>query len=323
MTRGAVARRVSSGFVVALAALLAVALSPPEVGAQEGASLEEYQLQYESALRNYEGAVAARDAVRSRFERVRNELLEARRAGGDQANPAWSALMDANNELNRMRRRVELTLEQLEEAGTRFLKALDTRREELATRAENLPSGARAEAEELTILLVDLTNQIDEVDAQLTEAREPFAPAAPEIVAIDPEDTQEDLVLKAQILEGYAAQYDSTLEELDDRLEQLRERQRTDRRVRDVLAPLDRFDERQLPVVPRRFRGGEGGEVGAQGEPPADTAAVGTRPLTLEARIENLTSLRERFVGYRDAVREQARFIRRRINQDAPGGRFA
>lgn len=303
-----------------LLALAGVGGQPGPAGGQEQSTLEEHELAYQAALRSYEAALAAREVAQSRFNREMREVRAAK--GTDRADQAWDEFNQAQLELNRMDRRVERRLEEVEEAGTRLLAALNARRSELATRLEELPPEAGAEAEELVIRLADLRNEIDEVDAELGEVRRPLAPQAPGTITIEPDATQEDLRIMAQILEDRAARYDSTLVDLAGELDQLRDRQRTDRRVQDLMTGLDRFDDRALPVGPRRSEGGQSGEVGAEGEP-SDTAAVELRELSLEARIENLEGLRERLVEYRNLVLEQARIVRERIGSGGLDWRLA
>jgi type II secretory pathway pseudopilin PulG len=304
---------------VAVLAVTGAGLRARPGAAQEATTLQERELAYRAALSAYRAALDAREVVESLFNREMREVRAAR--GTDRADQAWDEFYRAQAELTRMDRRVERELERVEEAGRAFLAALDDRREELLARADTLPP---AEAEDIALLLLDLRNQIEEVDGELSEAREPLAPTPPDQdqITLEPDDTRQDLELKAQILEDRAARYDSTVVDLDREIDQLVERRRNDRRVRDLVASLDRFDDRALPVVPRRSEGGGGAEVGAEGQV-SDTTALDAREMTLEARIDNLESLRERLVQYRNLILEQARLVRERLGTGGMDWRLA
>ena len=291
--------------------LLLLAWSPPAARGQDRPSLQEIELEYQAALRTFEAAVAAREAANSRFNRAANVFSEAKASGNtERTNAAFSDFLRASEELQRLDSRVEETRERMRAAGESLLLALDRRREELLAQTDSLEPSRRAERRELAFLLLDLTNRVREVESAVTEADDSSLPGLPE-VPVDERDGPEELRIKAQFLETRAEQYDSLLTDIDRRIEGLQSRQRTDRRVREFVAGLERFDDLRLPVVAQGRRGDPPAGGGEEPSPEvADSTGLAPREVTLEDRIESLLNLKDRLETYRNAALSRAGVLR-------------
>jgi len=135
-------------------------------------------------------------------------------------------------------------------------------------------------------------------------------------ITIQTSDTPQDILGKAGFLDHRADQYESELAQTEQRLDQLRNQQRRDRLVQDMVADAQRYDDTRAPVGPP---GSRTTDPLRPGQVLPDTLGVGELPLTLEERIEGLQLLRERLADYIVQVRDRAELFRRR----ARGGEWA
>ncbi len=295
-----------------LAGLLVLdAWAAPIVGQVETV-LSERELEYRSALNSFQAAVDARSAAEVRFSRASLEVDEAR-SSGDQGRlgRALASAQAQAVELQRLDRRVREANQQLEEARTAFLAALDGRLESLYAEFQGsvLPDERRAVA----AMIQDLRNQVSEVSGEGDLAQRIELVAMPE-VNFDPRDGPLELRLKAEIAERWAERFDSILVIIDSEVEELREQQRREESFEQFMAGIDRFDDARVPVVapPATDAGRNRARTSEASAADSTTTTPQQATLTAEDRIERLLIYGTQIEAMRDEMRIRARVFRQR-----------
>jgi hypothetical protein len=264
------------------------------------------RLELRQARADYDAALAAFSVVEQQWSAALEEVNRARRSGDEDAlERAFALAQDRAGPLRAQDQRVEEARGALDARRQVLVQVITLRLEQLVAQMDAAPS--RQQRTELDLLFRDLQNEMRglEAEAEDTFRLEPvFLPE----VTFDPRDGPDDLRSKAQLLERQAADIDTVLVDTDRRMDALEGRLRIQRQRGDLLAGVERFDDTRVPVV-----------VGAQsaGGVPADSAGVGTRPLTLEERIEELRIYRTQLEVYRDQLLIKAETFRQRIRSVA------
>jgi hypothetical protein len=187
----------------------------------------------------------------------------------------------------------------MEEARDLLVEALDAQIDEYLAVADTISDPP--EADRLATILQDLDNQYRE----LRELEPEIEVAVMPEIARGPRDGPEDLLRYASLLDFRGDQYETTLADIDERLEQLRDRQGTSRQLSDFLASIGRFGDTQVPVTAQRTRvEGQDPETG----PPSDSVMV---ERTLEQEIQDLEVLREQVTARLQQARARADRFRR------------
>ena len=112
---------------------------------------------------------------------------------------------------------------------------------------------------------------------------------------LSPTDGPDDILNKADLLERRATRLTADISDIDDRLEELRKRQRLQRARNTALAGVRLFDDSRVPVGPP-------GQAGAQTPP----GGVGAPAQTIEEQIRGLEQFREPLVALRDQILDRA-----------------
>ncbi len=290
-------------------ALAVVALGPltVDVGAQSLENLViQRRLEFRQARADYDAALAAFGVVERQWSAALEEVNRARRSGDQDAlERAFAVAQDRAGPLRGQDQRVEEARGGLDARRQVLVDVITLRLEQLVEQMD--AAASRAQRTELDVLFRDLQNELRnlEAEAEVTFRLEPVV--LPE-VTFDPRDGPDDLRSKAQLLERQAADIDTLLVDTDRRMEALDGRLRIQRQRGDLLAGVERFDDTRVPVV---ISGPPPGGV------PADSAGVGTRPLTLEERIEELRIYRTQLAAYRDQLLIKAETFRQRIRSVA------
>lgn len=277
---------------LALALFLAV---PAFLGAQEAtrvAALEtERLLQFEEAQSLYDGALAARAAAEARFQRIAQELEDARNDGDDERrNAALAQAQLLTNDMLALDARVAETGTALEVARGRYLEILDIQLDFLVQGIEFASSAA--DSAQLGALYRERSARFTEVERGRRSSVELAAVVMPEITAT-PRDGPRELRVKADLLERRAEQADSTIAFIDLELVDLERRARRDRGMQALQRGVERFDDTRVPVQPRSQ---------------ADDGAQQITE-TPEERMDSLRRLRAYFVDRRaEAIRRAQEF---------------
>lgn len=266
---------------------LASSLAPNLAGAQDVLTIQELELQYTARVQQHEAAYAHWEVLESRFIRALDSLTAATASGNeDRQNAAFTRTQQLGEEIQLQERRVAELAGEVEEARNQLLDALKERLDSLIVQVEATEDPE--ERRELTAILDDRNNRYlalraeEDPETTLEPMRE---------MTIDPRDTPEIILRKAETLELRGARYEAQLAEVGQRLEALREDQRRARTVRDFVAGLERYDDTRLPVV------SPGGRPGTATDPSgrpsgADSLGVEGPAMTLEERIESLERVR-------------------------------
>jgi len=288
------------GMILAVAAL-GVATLP--AGAQRVEEvLAQRRLEYSAALAAHEAAQSAYAVVEQRFSAALNEIDRARRSGDTDAHQrALAVAQERSVPKADQQRRVEQAADSLRSARQALIDILITRQQDLVGELDAATSATRRQ--QLDILLRDVTNELRALE-DAAEDRLSLGPVATEIT-FDPRDGPAQLRAKAEILERLAVVVDTAIQTVDAEIEQLRERLRTERQMRDFLAGTERFGDRSVPVVT--------GPPGGENTVPADSAVAGGRPRTLAERITERGSFRDELIAHRDQLRIRAEQFRRAV----------
>ncbi len=295
------------GVSLLVVACVSAAFALP-AGAQEDLTLSELDLAYRSSLDEYRAAFQALEVLESRFNRA---SLAFRRAGevGDKAGQeeALAITYRLAPEMRMQTLRVEEKASEVRLARGRLLDARARHLEDLLQQADLARDPD--ERQELAILVQDTRNQIAELRAQ--EDPEVILEPEPDIV-IGPRDDNEDIRIKASILDVRGDQYEELLGEIDRRLEGLRRDLRLMRQSDDFVAGVERYGDLRLPVGPP---GSRSDPIPPLAQPPGEVDAPGAeeRPLTLEERIEFLVVTREEVSERIERIRVKAESFRRQI----------
>lgn len=285
--------------------VLAAGLAPPVASAQSvEARLVQRRLEYRAARSAWESARNAAAVIEAEFAAALEASERARRAGDEDARERALANVQARSgPVRSQSERVEDALAALNAARDALIRIITVRMEQLVSAMAGA-SSAR-ERTRLDVLFRDLDNELQALEDEAGDALR-FRPVVMPEVTFDPRDGPEDLRAKAELLERRAAMADSTIAEVDGDIRDLTDRLRNQRRLADFMAGTDRFDDTRLPVV-------GGSRPGDAPATPADSAAAGRRPATLEERIRGLQRAREQLEIYRDQLLVQARLFRQAI----------
>lgn len=249
---------------------------------QERLTLPEVEALYQAARDELRAAVAAWEVLLSRWQRASEEFDRTPPSNRERRNAAFAQTQTLAAEVRSQERRVQTLEQALREARKRYTDALVVRLDSLL--GERSRARTAQDSLNLAVLITDTNHRYQTLVAEAEDPR--VSMERTYALVRDPRDGPDDLRRKAAQEEFRASQYRALLEEIDRRLQELKEAQRRDRSARDFLAGLDRFGDSRLPVtapVRRTEPGRETTGVGAA----ADTAKGG-RPLSLEERIADL-----------------------------------
>lgn len=293
-------------------ALLAIvmAVMPPSLASQ---SLEEQVVQRRLELRAardaYEAARSAFGVVERQFSAALSEVSAARRSGDNpRLERAYAQAQDRSVPYRDQERRLEDTRESLNLARQRLIDALSVRLEQLVGQMDASPSAQQRA--QLDALFQDLSRELQSLEAEDGGAFRIDPVVLPEIT-FDPRDGPDELSAKAELLERQAAVADSAIVNAERQIANLNGRLRAQRQVRDMVASIDRFDDTRVPVVT--------GSAGGDPTSATDSTVVGSRPLSLEERIELLRQYVVQLQSYRDQLLVRARQFRRSMGSVATG----
>lgn len=284
-------------------ATLLFLVTPALLGAQEAtrvSALEtERLLQFEEAQSLYDGALAARAAAEARFQRIAQELEDARNADDEERrNAALAQAQLLTNDMLALDARVAETGTALEDARGRYLEILDIQLDFLVQGIEF--ASTAADSAQLGALYRERSARFTEVERGRRSTVELAAVVMPEITAT-PRDGPRELRVKADLLERRAEQADSTIAYIDLELVDLERRARRDRGMQALQRGVERFDDTRVPVQPR-----------SQADDGAQQIAE-----TPEERMDSLRRLRAYFVDRRaEAIRRAQEFR----DMAGPGG---
>ena len=277
-----------------LAVLVVVGLSGVPTGVLHGQAspmVVQLRLEYREALSTLEAAVAAFEVVDSRFNQALDELTVAKESGDEnRLDRAYAAAQAAAPPIRVAMARVRERNEAAEEARARLGEGLEDELDRLYAGEDTVPIEVLAD---LRITIVDMENELDEVRGSLVGFS--VQPAIRAQLTIDPTDGPSDILNKADLLERRAARLTTNISEIDDRLEELRKRQRLQRARNTALAGVRLFDDSRVPVGPP-------GQAGAQTPP----GGVGAPAQTIEEQIRGLEQFREPLVTLRDQILDRA-----------------
>lgn len=264
--------------------------------------VEERRLEYEAARAEHEAALRALRVLDRQFTTALNAVGSARaRADEDALNEAMAAAYDRAIPLGAQRQRVADARERLDDARQALIDVLAVRLEELLARMDAAASAEQRA--ELDVLWRDLDAELRRLEAEGEGGLRLDPVVFPEIT-FDPRDTSDELIQKAEILERLAAVADTVIQEQERRIQDLRDRLRTQRGREDFIASTGRFDDTRVPVV-------TGNPAGDRDVAAADS--VRARPLTLEERIARAQEYRQQLLEYRDELLIRAEQFRRRV----------
>jgi hypothetical protein len=266
--------------------------------------LSERELEYASALLEYESRRASWDAQRARFQNAVAEVTAAKLSGNSaRLENAYQTSAVLSLELDRLSRRVDVALGVLDEEKRDLLAALDLRRRGLeqqlvVARSPEQQSDVRSQ-------IVDLQNQY----RSLTDegGLRPTLVFWPEVDA-GPLDGIEELRAKVEILERQVREAVQEMERVDVEIERLRGLQRLERFAADARTSRDRFGDTNVPVG---SPGRSGLEAGARAT--ADTIAVPFPDRPLAQQIETMRAYREQLELMRAQLEARATSIRARL----------
>lgn len=278
-------------------------------GGAQGVDAQSTQAQLAQRRVAYTAAKAEYDRVRSAFGAVNqpftNAIAKVARAKASRDSEALQRAYRETHDLavrldaeEQRLRRVEAVLDSTRQA---LIDVIGKREGELVDQMSSAPDTHTRDS--LNTRYVDLNSELHtlEVEAGRSSGLQPTVGL---LVDPDPRDGPEDFRLKAGILERFAAQADTTIQQTDQTIKDLQARLRSQQIRADVMAGLNRFDDTRLPVVTNA----PPGEPGTA----ADSTGAGARPLTLQERIKGLQDYRKQLVSYRDKAIERAREFRRR-----------
>lgn len=284
-----------------LAAVPVLAPAPLAAQAVEQAQ-EQRELEYQAALSALESAQAARRALQSRFEQWSDSLNVARIAGDEaRRNNAYRELLGVTTDLGSADRRVEQTATALEQARFALKDLIDKRMDLLVDQLQY--TSTDNERRTLALVYEDLSNRFEELDREAPPEMQVTPVVLPNIMA-SPTDGARELSAKAELLERYAARYDTLIGTIEQELSDLEKRAQRDRVMGGFLAGLDRYGDTNLPVGPAR-------EV-----PPAGSeAGESATPIPLEERMGELRDLLTRYESLREEARERAGHLKQRAQE--------
>jgi len=279
---------------VILAVFVVVGLGGVPTGALHGQAsptVVQLRLEYREASSTLEAAVAALRVVESRFRQALDEITLAKESGDEnRVDRAYAAAQAASAPIQEADARVRERNEATEEARARLGDGLEDELDRLYAGEDTVPIEVLAD---LRITIVDMENELDEVRGSLVGFS--VQPAILAQLTIDPTDGPNDILNKADLLERRATRLTADISDIDDRLEELRKRQRLQRARNTALAGVRLFDDSRVPVGPP-------GQAGAQTPP----GGVGAPAQTIEEQIRGLEQFREPLVALRGQILDRA-----------------
>lgn len=248
------------------------------------AELNRQELRYQAASDAYEAALTARLVVEAEWEAALDSVQVARQ-GSDQAvyDRASERHMLLAQDLTRMDRRVQQASDSLQAARSDYLQAMDARLGVLLELQDSADS--RQEVANFQALIDDLENEYRSLEAS-SDDLVPQLLVSQGVLAYNPRDTPARLRNKIEVATRRIEVVQAAIDEADDRIEGLENRQRLQRQQENFLSPLGRFDDTRIPVGPP-------GQSRSQGQGAvADSTGVRTAPQSIEDQLEAWQTLR-------------------------------
>lgn len=303
-SRGALVRIVP---MVLFPMVLLLTVEAP-LAAQDAPSLRQLEAEFNSAVLDYEAALSAEGAQRQLWEDRVIELEQVRASGGGTSDAAFRALERESRELQRLQLRVQSAEEAAEAARLALLAGLDRRREELE--ASYASSSDASERDGLEDLLRGVTRQTRRLENEPLASSDALQPLYSSIT-LDPRDQPPMLRFKIRLLERRIEDADSTVSEVERRIERLQGLQRIQQMGEDFLAGVGRFDDDLLRTGPPASSSGA-----AEEGMPTDSASA-QEAVPLPQQIEEARLLREQLMGFRDELKRRVEQFEERLRRIA------
>jgi hypothetical protein len=298
--------------------LVLLLLIPGGLAAQGTPTLEELELAYLSAKNGHDAAVRAWESLNLRFERILAQADSAQTAGElDRYRQILAGTQPLSSELRRLEREIGATATTLTEAREPYLRALDSRVDELLAEVEvtedpvereSLAANLDVTYRRYQIILRESLEDEPQIELQVLQD-----------ITVETGDSPQELRQKANFLDFRADQYQLQQQRIDELLGELTQQQRRSITVNDFIAGIQRHGDTRTPVVPPGVRTVDPPTPGQALPPGSDTLGLTDRPLSLGEQIANLQALRDRLADYIEQVRDRANLLRRR----AGGGEWA
>lgn len=289
--------------VVPGATLLLVLAAP--LAAQEAPSLLQLETRFTAAVADYEAALGAAAVQRQSWEEEVVALDQIRASGDDDTfDAAVRELERASLELQRAELRVRETEDAAEAAKVALLEGLDRRREDLEARYAAADDAV--ERQRIETLLLDVTAQYRTLENEPL-SRDALQPLYSSIT-FDPRDQAPMLRFKIDLLERRIQMTDSTLDQVDRRIERLESLQRIQQMGEDFRAGVGRFDDDLLRTGPPPTRGAP-----SEGMPVDSTEVQEAVPLPRQ--IEEARLLKEWLVEFREELTRRVVEFRDRLRR--------
>jgi hypothetical protein len=290
-----------SRFLGAAACLLLLAPSA------RGQDLNQLRREFELARSGIELAVRELNVYEGRWEEAYDSIQTAKRRQDDGAlEMAYARAHGLSDDRSLAKQAEDSAASALDEARRRLEDGINR---EIRVLELAMDTATVSHQEEIDLLIEGLEREL--VDLQRGEEFR-IQTAAIALITIDPIDLPEDIIAKAELLERRARQAQETIDDLDERLVELNDRLRRERRRRDSRRSIERFDDNRIPVGdPAQAASEHSGDPGvASGD-----STVVQRPVTIEEQIRALETLRFQFVRDRDEFLGRARSFRARARE--------
>ena len=248
------------------------------------AELNRQELRYQAARDAYDASLTARLVVEAEWEAALDSVQVARQGSNQDAyDRASERHMLLAQDLTRMDRRVQQASDSLQAARSDYLQAMDARLGVLLELQDS--ARTRVEAENYQALIEDLENEYRSLEGTI-ETLVPQLLVSQGVLAYNPRDTPSRLRNKIEVATRRIEAVQTAIDEADDRIKGLEQRQRLQRQQENFLSPLGRFDDTRVPVGPP-------GESRSQGQGAvSDSTGVRTGPETLDDQLEAWQTLR-------------------------------
>lgn len=248
------------------------------------AELNRQELRYQAARDAYDASLTARLVVEAEWEAALDSVQAARQGSNQDAyDRASERHMLLAQDLTRMDRRVQQASDSLQAARSDYLQAMDARLGVLLELQDS--ASTRAEAANYQALIEDLENEFRALEGTI-EVLVPQLLVSQGVLAYNPRDTPSRLRNKIEVATRRIEVVQTAIDEADDRIKGLEQRQRLQRQQENFLSPLGRFDDTRIPVGPP-------GESRSQGQGAvSDSTGVRTAPETLDDQLEAWQTLR-------------------------------
>lgn len=261
--------------------------APNPVFAQDDATraeLNRQELRYQAARDAYDASLTARLVVEAEWEAALDSVQVARQGSNQEAyDRASERHMLLAQDLTRMDRRVQQASDSLQAARSDYLQAMDARLGVLLELQDSATT--RVEAANYQALIEDLENEFRALEGTI-DTLVPQLLVSQGVLAYNPRDTPSRLRNKIEVATRRIETVQTAIDEADDRIKGLEQRQRLQRQQENFLSPLGRFDDTRIPVGPP-------GESRSQGQGTvSDSTGVRTAPETLDDQLEAWRTLR-------------------------------